>query len=228
MRTFVPGGNEPAGALTATLPSASGKAKTRASGLKLGGVAERVVKVTVGTATSPPTAVARPVTWSVYRVEAASAARGKTEICRFPWASTKRTATGALPEVPTWKSWTLPAVTVAGFRGSGAVMVIGAFGSTPSAPSAGFTVAAATAPARVRSSAAVCPAVTATLPVARSAVWATVARRLAVPATAGRMYWPVASDRATKGSAPVETRAATGPPLDDTRPATNPTGADDL
>src|SRR5213075_439525 len=110
---------------TATLPSASGKAKTRASGLKLGGVTERVVKVTDGTATRPPTAVARPVTWSVYRVEADSAASGKTEICRFPCASTKRRATGVLPAPPAWKSWTLPAVTVAGFRASAEMMVIG-------------------------------------------------------------------------------------------------------
>src|SRR4029079_5631891 len=49
--TREPGGKEPGGALTATSPSASGKAKARASGLKLGGVTALVVKVTAGTAT---------------------------------------------------------------------------------------------------------------------------------------------------------------------------------
>src|SRR5215468_9425595 len=75
----VPGGSEPAGALTWMLPFWSGKLKVIALGSKFSGATALVVKLDVGTSTALPNVSARPLTWIVYCVAGSRFACGANE-----------------------------------------------------------------------------------------------------------------------------------------------------
>src|SRR5713101_990936 len=143
IKTVLPGGSEPGGADTVTLPLASGKEKVILLVSYTGGVLDAVVNVTLGTEIEPPKTSANPEACNVYWVEGCNAACGITARLLPLTESTKRTGTTWLLATAPWKSFTLSVVTDAAV-----------------APSAGVTVAVVVAPVSAMFRFAVWPAVT--------------------------------------------------------------------